>query len=50
MQKEQKLMPINILLADDDKDDRFFFDKALKDIPVHTSLETVEDGEQLMTF
>lgn len=43
-------MPINILLADDDTDDRFFFDKALKELPVQTHLATVEDGEQLMTY
>lgn len=50
MTTKPHLAPIHILLADDDKDDRFFFEKALKDIPVHTSLETVEDGEQLMVY
>lgn len=49
---KQKLpsAPLRILLADDDKDDRFFFSKALKDIPVLTQLETVEDGAELMTY
>jgi CheY-like chemotaxis protein len=40
--------PLNILLADDDIDDRLFFDKALKGIPIATHLTFVEDGEQLM--
>jgi CheY-like chemotaxis protein len=41
---------LNILLADDDLDDRFFFDKVLKEIPISTSLKTVNNGEQLMIF
>ena len=41
---------LKILLADDDKDDRFFFDKALKDLPIPTQLITVENGEQLMEY
>jgi CheY-like chemotaxis protein len=40
----------NILLADDDQDDRYFFEKALKQISISTTLRTVEDGEQLMRF
>jgi CheY-like chemotaxis protein len=43
-----KLTPINILLADDDKDDRFFFEKALKGITIPNQLKTVPDGERLM--
>jgi CheY-like chemotaxis protein len=42
--------PINILLADDDMDDRFFFDKALQEIPIATMLKTVSNGEQLMEY
>src|SRR5687767_11664148 len=42
--------PINILLADDDQDDRFFFKKALEAIPASTHLTTVENGEKLMTY
>jgi CheY-like chemotaxis protein len=38
---------IRILLADDDKDDRFFFQEAFKEIEAKTSIETVSDGEQL---
>jgi len=43
-------IPINILLADDDMDDRFFFDKALQEIPVATIFKTVSNGEQLMEY
>ncbi len=42
--------PLNILLADDDVDDRFFFDKALKEIPVTSNLVTVNNGELLMQY
>ncbi len=42
--------PLNILLADDDIDDRFFFEKALKEIPIVTSLFIVKDGEELMDY
>ena len=41
---------LDILLADDDRDDRFFFDKALKELPIPTQLKTVEDGEKLITY
>lgn len=50
MKTNQPHIPINILLADDDKDDRFFFDKALKELPTQTNLTTVGDGEQLMKY
>lgn len=39
---------INILLADDDKDDHFFFGRVLKSLPFKTNLTIVEDGEKLM--
>ena len=42
--------PLNILLADDDTDDRYFFSKALKEIPLSTHLTTVHDGEELMNY
>lgn len=42
--------PLNILLADDDSDDRYFFEKALKSLPFSTKFVTVEDGEKLMTY
>jgi CheY-like chemotaxis protein len=41
---------LNILLADDDMDDRFFFEKALKEIDIVSALITVNNGEQLMEY
>jgi CheY-like chemotaxis protein len=45
-----KTNSLTILLADDDKDDRFFFEKALKELPIITKLITVNDGEELMDY
>jgi len=42
------LKQLNILLADDDADDCFFFRKALEAFPLSTPLVVVHDGEQLM--
>ena len=39
---------LNILLADDDIDDRDFFKKALIELPIATKLSTVIDGVELM--
>ncbi len=39
----------NILLADDDSDDRDFFADALKEVLVDTELTTANDGAELMT-
>jgi CheY-like chemotaxis protein len=41
---------MNILLADDDIDDRNFFKDALKSLPLTTSLSTVNDGDELMNY
>src|SRR4051812_26385797 len=41
---------IQILLADDDKDDCFLFREALSELPIPTDLVTVHDGEQLMNY
>jgi CheY-like chemotaxis protein len=41
---------MNILLADDDSDDRMFFSQVLDEIPNKSHLETVNNGEELMTF
>lgn len=41
---------LHVLLADDDRDDRFFFNMALQALPVLTELVMVEDGERLMTY
>ena len=42
--------PINILLADDDFDDRYFFEMVLKKLPLRTTLSTVDNGEKLMIY
>jgi CheY-like chemotaxis protein len=39
---------INILLADDDKDDTELFKEVLEELPISIQLETVYNGEQLM--
>src|SRR5690349_17225741 len=41
---------INILIADDDKDDILLFNEALSELPLITSLTTVSDGEKLMQY
>jgi len=48
--KNNKQASIKIVLADDDRDDRFFFEKALKELPIQTVFETVEDGEKLISY
>lgn len=42
--------PLNILLADDDKDDRLFFEMALDALSTQITIETVVDGEKLMEY
>jgi CheY-like chemotaxis protein len=44
------LKSLNILLADDDSDDRLFFKKALEELQLSAHLTTVNDGEQLMDY
>jgi CheY-like chemotaxis protein len=41
---------LNILLADDDKDDCLFFKEALNELEIPTSLAIVHDGEELMNY
>jgi CheY-like chemotaxis protein len=41
---------LNVLLADDDKDDCFFFSMALEALTIQTKLVTVLDGEKLMEY
>lgn len=50
MKSGQEHAPLNVLLVDDDTDDCFFFEKAIKEIPIATHLTTVRDGEQLMNY
>jgi CheY-like chemotaxis protein len=42
--------PVNILVADDDKDDSLFFKMALEALTIPTRLATVADGEKLMAY
>ena len=44
------MAPFNVLFADDDKDDRFFFKKALESITIPCKLATVTNGESLMEY
>ena len=44
----EDIAPLKILLAEDDRDDRELFEKALKEIPIATHLRTVSNGEELM--
>ncbi|MBA3681161.1 MAG: response regulator [Bacteroidetes bacterium] len=39
---------INILLADDEKDDNLYFSRTLKSVSFLTKIKVVEDGEMLM--
>ena len=41
---------VKVLIADDDNDDRFFFAKALQEIPVSSVLTSVTNGEELMDY
>jgi len=50
MTTESAMITQHIILADDDLDDRFFFEKALKEIPIPNRLTTVRDGEELMNY
>lgn len=50
MKTDSGLTTLHIILADDDIDDRLFFEKTLKEIPIPNRLTTINDGEQLMNF
>ena len=50
MKPEQSHTILNILLADDDTDDCFFFEKALKEIPIDTHLTVINNGEKMMNY
>lgn len=41
---------IRILLADDDEDDRLFFQEAFEEIKMKTLVHTVKDGVELMKY
>ncbi|MEO5684710.1 MAG: response regulator [Chitinophagaceae bacterium] len=42
--------PVHILLADDDRDDRFFFETVLTSMRINTRFSTVENGEKLIEY
>lgn len=42
--------PIQILLADDNEDDRLFFKEAFEEIKINTVVTMVNDGEELMNY
>jgi CheY-like chemotaxis protein len=42
--------PLNILLADDDEDDRLLFKDAFDEIKIKTNVQMVHDGVQLMNY
>ncbi|MGC1471818.1 MAG: response regulator [Psychroserpens sp.] len=42
--------PIQIALADDDKDDRLFFKEAFKKLKIKSEVTTFEDGVVLMNY
>lgn len=41
---------LNIMLADDDADDRYFFEKALVELSIVTNFKSVSDGAKLMDY
>jgi len=42
--------PINIMLADDDEDDRNFFNDAMKELKIKNNLTIFKDGKDLMDY
>jgi CheY-like chemotaxis protein len=45
-----RVTPIHVLLADDDTDDRYIFNRVLSALPVPTRLVTVDNGEKLINY
>ncbi len=41
---------LNLILADDDEDDRLMFRDAIGQIPIDTELSTFNDGKKLMDY
>lgn len=48
MSKEQSFL--NIMLADDDEDDRNFFNDAMKELKIKNNLTVFKDGKDLMDY
>lgn len=47
---DKQISSINILVADDDPDDRFMLKKAITENKMKNRVDFVEDGEELMDF
>ena len=47
-QEPQTNEPVNVVLADDDKDDQEIFEDALNEANIPVALATVDNGQQLM--
>lgn len=41
---------LNIMLADDDEDDRLFFREAFEEVKIKTNITTFNNGVELMTY
>ncbi len=41
---------LNVLLADDDEDDRWLFEQALSDIKIKSNLSLYKNGKELMDY
>jgi two-component system response regulator len=50
MSSQTSLRPMNILIADDDADDRLMASEALMQSSTHSEVFCVEDGEELLDF
>jgi len=54
MQSKKEYPPIsqklNIILAEDDFDDRFLFEEAIQELPVSVQINTFNNGEKLMEW
>lgn len=54
MKEKKEYMPIrrklNIILAEDDSDDRLLFKEAIEELPVSVQLNIVNDGDELMEW
>jgi len=46
----EKSVPITILVADDDADDRMLIDEAFEESLLQNPVDFVEDGEQLLAY
>lgn len=44
------LNKLNVLLADDDEDDRWLFEQAISDIKIRTNLSLFKNGKELMDY